>query len=194
MIISTSHNFVFTRIPKTGSTSAYRMLHEFHDQSTIHESKISRHTSINQLNDISNIYTDYKSCCFVRNTWERLLSSHAHLATRTGCRVSFDFHRWVMTLTSENIHEHILTRPQHTFINESSRVFRYEEYDQQMYEMFEYLELPRPLSILHTNRTPQQFTINRKYLLDEESIEHIGELYSHEINKFDYSPPDVSTR
>ena len=183
MIISTSHNFVFIRVPKTGSTSAHRMLQEYHDPLTL-DSKLNQHVTIDEINP--RLHTGYKTCAFVRNPWDRLISVHGHLVTR-GMRVPFDVDQWVRSLNVENIHENVLIKPQHAFINDSTRVFRYEEFNQQIHEMFEYLELPKPESVPHYNQT--QHMPDRKYLLSDVFIERVGELYAKEIDMFDYSPP-----
>lgn len=192
MIVSTSHKFVFIGIPKTGSTSARVMLSKYHDMSQNERLNLRQHTKLPEILQIDSNITQYKSCCFVRNTWDRLLSAYLQLMRNPRWYPRLPLYReWLLSLDQQNIHKHILTTPQHVFINDTTRVFRFDNYQQQIREMYEYLQIETPDTILDMNKSNTWYKDIRKPQLDTQTIEHVGNLYAtdNEQFHFEYNAP-----
>lgn len=187
MIVSTSHKFVFIGIPKTGSTSARVMLSKYHDMKQNDHLKLRQHTKLPEILQIDPNISHYKSCCFVRNTWDRLLSAYLQLMRNPRWYPHLPLYReWLLSLDQQNIHKHILTTPQHVFINDTTRVFRFENYQQQIREMYEYLQIETPDTILDMNKSNTWYKDLRKPQLDPQTIEHVGNLYATDNEQFNF--------
>ena len=215
MRISHSHKFVFLATPRTGSTTARKILDKYSDITSVHISEISDdfpfYNHISAL-ELKNIFEDrswdwdsYKKFCFVRNPYDRVVSLyHHHLKMRKDEKVknvrSFirkiiymirrppSFRDYVTNINPKN---RVPTSLESFICDRDGNVLVNEVL------MFEKLteDLPKLLSNLDISITSEDIPhLNasvdrqqyRKYY-DEELRNKVRDLYKYEFERFGYT-------
>ena len=204
MIISHHHRFIFYAIPKTGShaiRNALRpYLHQFDwEQCCLNErrsfpipdlAKIRHgHITYQQVRPflLEEMRDTYFSFAFVRNPLDRFLSycyfkhNDGHCMTKDPVNTIKDI------ITSESEKNHVLLRPQHTFISnekgecEIDFFGRYEDLYQDYLSVCNRIGLPSAqLNIVNNSIRPVNIT------LDAEVINWVQDFYLDDYHKFNY--------
>lgn len=155
---SDRHRCLFIHIPKTAGTSVLKALGA--------RKRLHLEYSIYQLADPKR-FRDYYKFCFVRNPWDRALSTYRYFkgggAGRVdewlAARIAADyptFERWVIDFLDESrVHEHPLLRPQYLYIYNIAgeclvdRVGRFESINEDFQEISQRIGLRSRLPYLN---------------------------------------------
>ncbi|MDH5389127.1 MAG: sulfotransferase family protein [Gammaproteobacteria bacterium] len=215
MRISHSHKFIFLATPRTGSTTARKVLDKYTDIASVHISMVSsdfpfyHHISALELKTIFEDrdwdWDSYEKFCFVRNPYDRVVSLyHHHLKMRKNLKVnsvrSFVRKLRYMTTRTPSFRDYVMNiNPKNrlptsleSFLCDGNGDFLVNEV-----LMFEELEdeLPKFLSKLDISITADDIpylnasTGRQQYskYYDEELKNKVRDLYEYEFDRFGYS-------
>jgi chondroitin 4-sulfotransferase 11 len=202
MIISHKHKFIFVAIPKTGTSSIESLLGDF--------STTKSHNKHDYLHQINNFNTDeYFSFCFVRNPWQRQLSTYfyyikmikfwdehpdsksewieiynCYIKTLEGCDT---FRDWVEKLYSNKWLEYHTWDPiQLIWANEVEYVGSFESLQEDFDTICDKIGIPRQ-KLPHENKSKHKHK-HKHYTeyYDDETRQIVAEKYAKDIEYFGY--------
>ena len=214
MRISHKHKFIFIAVPRTASTTCRMILDNYSDIKSIHKSEVNdsfpfyHHISAKEVKKIFNkngwMWDEYKKFCLIRNPFDRVVSLYHYKLEGRGRKRSLfsnlseyveaiykpelNFSDFVMNLKLESkmhapITRYILDYDGSTLVDD---ILLYENFD---------TELPRYLSQLGMKIDKKSITLNnatnkkdnyRDYYDSQELIDIVSDIYSFEIEKFNY--------
>ncbi len=118
---NSTHECIFIHIPKTAGTSILRTL--------IGKSAYRNHTSYHEFQRVDAVkFENYFKFCFVRNPYDRVVSSYVYLIKGGNKKEDLDFQNFLKEnfptfekfileyLDKDTIYDHILFKPQYSFI------------------------------------------------------------------------------
>lgn len=215
MRISHSHKFIFLATPRTGSTTARKILDKYSDIASVHLPEISddfpfyNHISALELKSIFEDrgwdWDSYKRFCFVRNPYDRVVSLyHHHLKMRKNAKIkcvkSFIRKIIYMTRRAPSFRDYVVNINPKNRVPTSLESFVCDRDGNSLVNevlMFENLaeDLPKFLGKLGISITSEDIPhLNasadrqqyRKYY-DEELRNKVKDLYKYEFERFEYS-------
>jgi hypothetical protein len=196
-MISLEHKFIFIHIPRTGGTTIQYLLNGFSEENapktpTIvpckYISNLAKEKQINIINythftaksylDIlGEDYFDYKVFTFVRDP-----------IIKSSSLQRFNGHAIGSTITPDMEWAYLQKRYVVDDSNNSivDRIFRYEDFDNEVFEMFDWLNLspPCPLPPPVLNSTNEQKRNTCSY--DENKVNELKELFKEDMDYFNY--------
>lgn len=186
MIINHEKKFIFTSVPKTGSTSIMTQL----DASKLAQPPEEYHAPL------PGGYDDYFKFGFVRNPLDRFISTyidgindHGHLLVWSKRLTLYKtFKDFCMGFKDEPLNDDVHFRPQHTFFYNGDKcladaIYRYEEFAEGCEAASKQIgiNLDSRVRIRQTNRLRDY-----KLYFDPESMAAIIEFYEEDFNIFGY--------
>jgi len=196
-MISTSHNFIFIHIPKTGGNSIHNALRAFSDDQVVCKSdiqdgverfelthskyNISKHSNLRQyINEVPpSFLDDCRIFTCVRNPWERMLSYYfsPHRKVSKWCRSSF-----INMLNNETYNtEHYLRNIEGHVQNDIS-FMRFERLQSDFERTCASLNITE-VNLPHYNKSNHE---NYQHYYDKELIQMVEQKSMFEIEMFDY--------
>ncbi len=206
MIISNSHGFIFTAIPKTGTHSIRHALREHmgpddHEQARLFVvkqlpwpelAKLGHgHISLAELRPVvgEEAFSSYLKFAFVRNPWDRFVSYCAFATSQQG-----SFQRdpqGVMRhfLFAAPPHHHMVFRPQHSFVTGpdgellSDMLGRVED----MQSSYDAIAARIGIPSTHLGRENSSKHGAYRDYYDQQLIDGVARLYARDIELFGYN-------
>lgn len=213
-MINNEKRAYFISVPKTGTSSMMRVLAQHGFRSLQHTKKHLRYSEYNNyVTEHKQPLNNYFSFCFVRNTWDRLVSEfkfqsrYAKFWKDVGGYdlKNMGFNSFVKNVVAANkpFSNHLYPRTKtggdvswgqlqfldaeankREFKNGVKFVGRYESINRDFAKLLEHLDIPdTPLPRLNISRRKKPY----QELYDEESREIVRELYSAEIKEFGFT-------
>lgn len=197
MPLSDEHKVLFIHIPKTGGTTIEQLFNikwtEDNLLSTSYQGDVApQHFNVAQLQKARpNKWVQYYKFTFVRNPWDRLVSTY-HWFNR-GCTTFELFVKYVYSMLKEHKDDilkvpnyrsmgfdHLV--PQHEFVTEGVNVFRFEEFAQGVSSLMAKFDLPIE-RYSHANSTKHA---HYSTYYSAETQQMVAELYARDIEQFGY--------
>ena len=198
-MISHKHKFIYTRVPKTGSTSLAMLLNRnvsdvfrplWPKQNSWRGAEHAPLAHLKSCVSESN-YDEYFKFGIVRNPWDKLVSQyHKHIkGGKMGSGENDSFEDWINNTwnrfrieenENKKYGQHI--GPQYDIVEGCDFIGRFENLQQDVYTICDKINLPR-LKLPQTNSsTHQHYT---KYY-NNKTREMVAELYAKDIEYFNY--------
>ena len=172
MVINEQHKFIFVHVYRTAGSSIDQAFDG-------HINNIPTHT---KLEDIPN-WEDYFSFGFIRNPWDRMVSSHMY-NLRTG-KTTGTFENWI-----ENLVPRAKEYAQYTMVENCSFIGRFEHLQEDLETAFELIGAPTPnlKHIWKTNHKPYQEYYN------DNLIQKVYDHQSGDIDHFGFTFDSTATK
>ena len=210
-MISHKHKSIFVHIPKTGGTSIELALrdHSFTGQYNSYMSgrRATRgwdKTYDNQETPIRENaghwvhkhrptkffkprFSEYKKFAFVRNSWDRMVSSWAYVKRQTGC--SYEFKRFVYEYPFKKVFWDWHTMPQYIHLEDGDGnvlvdfVGRFENLEADLNHVGDRIGLPERIKLPHIRKSKHKHYTE---YYDDETQQYVRKLFSGDINRFGY--------
>ena len=208
-MISYYKRCIFIHIPKCGGTSVESIIwprpedrieanlwmgfiSEYHNK---YQTGGLQHLLANQVRaEVGlDIFNSFYKFAFVRNPWDRIVSQFAYMQKRPdlmdfiGMKPETEFKAYLSLIQKK---QHVQWMPQTDFILDQdgtllvNKIGRLESIEKDSDEVFDILGVCREQAKnFHANRSERK-SIDHYY--DQESVEMVGEIYSSDINYFNY--------
>lgn len=202
-MFSESYSAVFVHIPKVAGTSVKSCLrrHGFSganinqvvpdDKAKLNEYYLTgASTRLKQGFDAGNFPTTWDSCfkfAFVRNPWDRMVSSWSWIKERTGC--PYEFKKFVHEYPFGRIYWDWHTLPQHEHIyDESGEVLvdfvgRFERLEDDLNQISTRMGISAEVKMGHIHKTKHKPYTD---YYDDDTQLAVGNLFSEDVAKFGY--------
>ena len=192
MTIVSTKKYVFIKVFKTGGTSilngmlsndsSARRIQRIRDgQITFHiESSWMKE---NTFPELGLNWDEYFKFGFVRNPWDRELSSYFFNNETLKPPKNISFKRWLKYTLREDAQRKVSKSPQFEYLTDVDYVARFENYTEEVKYIFNKLKLPLPNKLHHIHKTE-----HKPYweYYDDADIMKVHQWYEKDIEMYDY--------
>ncbi len=209
MIISHKHKFIFAAVPKVAGHAIRRALRPYMGEDDLEQVglfKRSRfpykelehishgHIKCTEIKEIlgDEIWSEYYKIAFVRNPWDRYISS-CFFKYRRSYKFNLEPHKYLRQIVEKEKYKgKIHFEPQSEFFfDENDRsmidyIGRYESLESDLKQMMVNIGLIGEGQELHLEKVNSSLHDYYTQYYDKELIELVGELYSRDINNLEY--------
>jgi len=198
MIVNHDKKFIFTSVPKTGSTTIMTQL----DHSTLGQLPNIYHAPLSKIPE-TKTHKDYFKFGFTRNPLDRFISTYVDAITDPGHIITWskealqfsDIELFCLNFNKTSLCAEIHFVPQYSFFYENDAciadcIYRYENFNESCQKINEKLDL----KLDYTMRMRQTNTDkNLKKWFTPLSLEIIIDFYKKDFELFNYEIPDIKS-
>ena len=192
MIVSDPHKFLFLSVPKTGSGTVQTHLQDYgwRSEGAAH----LNHLTVEQMKEHEKIginkWKAYRKICFVRNPWDRWISLWIWTKRFHEKHENRDlyptFADYLKTNGKEGMHQSWFLLDQNgEFVVDF--VGKFELFEDDISKMCDFIKIPRPQSIIHTNQNHNENRVHyTKYYTEEWMKDVVAKTEKFTIEKYGY--------
>ena len=205
MIISARHKYVFVAVPKTGTHAVRHALRPHMVAGDMEQvglfvkrqfpvAQLARighgHVSLQELQAYMDPqkFKEYFKFAFVRNPFDRFVS-YCSFITREGGGFARDPQKVMRRFLAEPPHEHVLFRPQHSFMTDSEGelLVDYVGRVESMQESFDFIARKIGIPAIQLEKVNSSERAEYREYYDQELIDGVAKLYARDLELFGYA-------